>query len=300
MKFSIITPTYNRADLIGRAIDSVIKQTYTNWEIIVIDDGSTDNTKEIIKTYLTDKRVRFITYPENRGVNHARNAGIDVATGSIIALLDSDDLLVEQALEKAKEFIETYPDYDIYFLGTKDQKTGKEMFQIPYNGFHPTYKQLIVSNEIRGEFWGVFKRHVFEKYKYIDELNGFEGITYLQMAKTYKLVCSTKALYVISDDAKKSLSRRKTLRSEIKRWENIKRGNTKKLSIFGDDLKKYNMRGYAGYTETLAVLGKAAILTGERKNGFKYTLESLKYNPFELRAWRNILLLVAQSIGALK
>ncbi|MGC9027254.1 MAG: glycosyltransferase family 2 protein [bacterium] len=232
----IIIPTYNRANLIGRAIDSIIKQTYTNWEIIVIDDGSTDTTKVIMDEYLKDSRIKFISYPENKGVNHARNVGIERATGDVIALLDSDDLLLENALKMAKDFIETYLDYDIFFFGTMDEKTWKRMFKIPYDGFSPSYKETMSSKKIRGEFWGVFKSYVFKKYKYFDGLNGFEGVVYLQMFRMYKLVCSKQVLRIYGN-VEQSLTRPIPTKTDKKRWDNIKQGNKIKLSILGDDLK---------------------------------------------------------------
>ena len=88
---SVIIPTFNRAHLIGRAIKSVLNQTYQDFEIIVIDDGSTDNTGEIIRSF-TDKRIKYIKkYKKNKGISVARNIGIKVARGKYIALLDSDD-----------------------------------------------------------------------------------------------------------------------------------------------------------------------------------------------------------------
>ena len=69
---SIIIPTYNRARVLPRAIDSVLKQTYENWELIIIDDGSTDNTQEILQSY-HDHRLRYIQHEKNKGVTAAKN-----------------------------------------------------------------------------------------------------------------------------------------------------------------------------------------------------------------------------------
>ena len=85
---SIIIPTYNRARYLTKAIDSVLAQTYTNYEIIVVDDGSTDNTKEVLEPYMD--RITYL-YQENTGVSAARNTGIRAARGKWIAFLDSDD-----------------------------------------------------------------------------------------------------------------------------------------------------------------------------------------------------------------
>jgi glycosyltransferase involved in cell wall biosynthesis len=87
-RVSVIVPSYNREKLVVKAIDSVLRQKYTDYELIVVDDGSTDNTKEILKNY--GKRVEYI-YQDNAGVSSARNAGIARARGEWIAFLDSDD-----------------------------------------------------------------------------------------------------------------------------------------------------------------------------------------------------------------
>ena len=87
--FSIIITTYNRANLISRSIESILDQTYTNWELIVVDDGSTDNTKEVISSY-RDTRIKYF-YKENEERSIARNFGIDKAKGQYLCFLDDDD-----------------------------------------------------------------------------------------------------------------------------------------------------------------------------------------------------------------
>lgn len=95
---SIIIPTYNRANVIKRAIDSVLRQTYNSYEIIVVDDGSTDETGLLIAD-IQDARIRYIALEENRGVAHARNVGIQEARYDYIAFLDSDDEWLPDKLE---------------------------------------------------------------------------------------------------------------------------------------------------------------------------------------------------------
>lgn len=101
--FSIIIPTYNRANFICTAIESVIGQTYKNWELIIVDDGSTDNTKEIISSYNND-RIRYI-YQENQERSIARNNGINNARGEYICFLDSDDYFLDNHLTLISEHI---------------------------------------------------------------------------------------------------------------------------------------------------------------------------------------------------
>ena len=95
---SVILPTYNRAEFISAALDSLFAQTYQNWECIIIDDGSTDDTVEVLKAY-EDPRMVYL-YQDNQGVSAARNIGISQCKGDMIALLDSDDEWLPKKLEK--------------------------------------------------------------------------------------------------------------------------------------------------------------------------------------------------------
>jgi len=87
---SVIIPAYNRANIVRETVDSVLRQTYAQFEVIVVDDGSTDNTREVLATY-RDPRVRYF-YKTNGGLSSARNFGLSAATGEYIAFLDSDDV----------------------------------------------------------------------------------------------------------------------------------------------------------------------------------------------------------------
>lgn len=94
---SIVTPTFNRGYILGRTIESVTRQTYPNWEHIVVDDGSTDNTSQLISSF-KDPRIRYIVQ-ENKGPSAARNRALDVAKGDWIAYIDSDNELFTNYLE---------------------------------------------------------------------------------------------------------------------------------------------------------------------------------------------------------
>ncbi|WKK67349.1 glycosyltransferase family 2 protein [Lutimonas zeaxanthinifaciens] len=98
---SVIIPTYNRAHLIGETLESIMNQTYENWECIVVDDGSTDNTKEVMKKYCSlDKRIKYFPRPTNRpkGGNGSRNYGFEISSGEFINWFDSDDLMHKDKL----------------------------------------------------------------------------------------------------------------------------------------------------------------------------------------------------------
>ncbi len=87
---SIIIPTYNRAHFIHRAIESVLNQTYEDWELIIVDDGSTDNTETVVHEFSCDQRIKYLQKKKS-GATHSRNVGVEKSTGDFITFLDSDD-----------------------------------------------------------------------------------------------------------------------------------------------------------------------------------------------------------------
>jgi glycosyltransferase involved in cell wall biosynthesis len=105
---SIIIPCYNRADIVSETVDSVLAQKYERFEMIIIDDGSTDNTREVISSY-SDSRIRYF-YQANGGLSAARNAGLNAAKGEFIAFLDSDDLWHDWKLSAQLEIFRRHPE----------------------------------------------------------------------------------------------------------------------------------------------------------------------------------------------
>ena len=105
---SVIVPTYNYAQFIGDAIESVINQTWQTWEMLIIDDGSTDNTKSVVQSYVSkDCRITYFAIAQNSGrVAVARNYGISKSKGKYIAFLDSDDWWKPNKIEKQIELLE--------------------------------------------------------------------------------------------------------------------------------------------------------------------------------------------------
>jgi glycosyltransferase involved in cell wall biosynthesis len=105
---SVIIPTYNRAAKVAKAVSSVLEQTFRDFELIVVDDGSTDPTRSVLQPFGT--RIRFLLHEENRGVSAARNTGIRASQGPLIAFLDSDDYWLPEKLEKQVGFFRLHPD----------------------------------------------------------------------------------------------------------------------------------------------------------------------------------------------
>ena len=141
-KVSIVTPTHNCGKFIGETIESAIKQSYKNWEMIIVDDCSTDNTKEVVDIYSDmDNRIKYHLLEVNSGAAVARTKAMELATGNYIAFLDSDDLWTVDKLEKQLSFMEnneyafTCTAYEqIDELGTDLNKIIKTKTKTDYNG----------------------------------------------------------------------------------------------------------------------------------------------------------------------
>lgn len=125
---SIITPSYNTGRYIAETINSVQKQTYKNWELIIVDDCSTDNTDKVVQPFLNDKRIKYIKNTHNSGAAISRNTALQYANGEYIAFLDSDDIWDRNKLKAQIEFMMrngyyfTYSTYELIDEGSKSLK----------------------------------------------------------------------------------------------------------------------------------------------------------------------------------
>jgi len=146
---SIISPSYNSSKFISASIESVLNQTYNNWELIIIDDLSTDNSNKIIEKYTKrDNRIKLIKLKKNTGPATARNIGIKEANRRYIAFLDSDDMWLSNKLEKQISFMkdnDVYLCYSSYYI-IDENKNIKSIFNIPK--IKIDYNDLLKSNII--------------------------------------------------------------------------------------------------------------------------------------------------------
>ncbi len=205
-RFSVIIPVYNRERFIARAIESVLAQTYRDFELIVVDDGSTDSTPEIVARY----PVRLLRQ-ENRGVSAARNRGIAAARGEIIAFLDSDDAWKARKLEVQAAYFESHPECKIHqtdeiwirngtFLN-KHKKHQKKSGHIFYDSLHLCLispSAVAIRRELFDEV-GVFREDfpVCEDYE-----------LWLRITKHYEVCYSPEPLVVKYGGHDDQLSRR--------------------------------------------------------------------------------------------
>ena len=211
--FSIIVPTYNRGYILPNTIKSVLNQNFSNWELIIVDDGSTDNTPQVVKSFLTDDRISYIRLSKNRGVNYARNIGISKAKGKYIVPLDSDNQLLENALEIIYQEFEKIQ-HPLIFFRIKTL-SGKKLYE-PFEGFL-NFKNFLCE-KVKGEFFPVVERELLLKFPYEENLNGGEGITWKKIVKYLgKIYFSPKEVLLYNDLLEDRLSNRKKNLKRIKK-----------------------------------------------------------------------------------
>lgn len=183
---SIITPVYNAERFIVETIKSVQRQTYDNWEMILVDDVSSDNSEKIIKEFQEkDKRIKYIKLKENSGAAVARNKAIEKSKGRYIAFLDSDDLWKCEKLQKQIQFMKendygfTFTSYELMKEdGTKLDKVVKVPNKIDYNG--------LLKNTIIGCLTVIVDREKIGDFRMPLIRKGQDTATWLKILKTYK------------------------------------------------------------------------------------------------------------------
>jgi len=133
-KVSVIIPTYNRADVIARSIRSVLAQTYQDFELIVVDDGSSDGTPQAVEAF-EDRRIKLVRHSVNKGAGGARNTGIGVARGEYVAFQDSDDEWLPHKLERQMQIFEALPpEVGVVYsdMWKIDERGTKKYFAAPH------------------------------------------------------------------------------------------------------------------------------------------------------------------------
>lgn len=164
---SIVIPVYNAEKYIEETLKSVYAQTYTNFEVLLINDGSTDCSVSIISKYTKkDERFVLINLCKNKGVSNARNVGIDRAKGEYIAFLDSDDLWYKEKLEKQVAFM-LQNDYDFSSTSYNMINDNKDYLKTIKPDFELTYLDLLHGNQIAC-FTVMIKKDLIKQYKFMN------------------------------------------------------------------------------------------------------------------------------------
>ena len=212
-RFSIIVPLYNKAPYVRNALDSIVSQTFKDWECVIIDDGSTDGSADIVREYvctlqISDCKLQIISQ-KNSGVAAARNNGVAASHGEYVCFLDADDWWEPTFLEEMDKLITDYPDAGIYVSNYIYYKPGKTHVALSLPRGYMDYPKAYYEGSAMPVWTGAtcMPRKVF------DEMGGFPmgiklGEDFLLWAKTalhYPVVCSEKPLAYYNNDVPASL-----------------------------------------------------------------------------------------------
>ena len=196
-KISVIIPVYGVEKYIRKCLESVVNQTYKNLEIIVVNDGTKDNSMEIVKEYLFDKRIKIIN-KENGGISSARNAGLEIATGDYISFVDSDDYLEKDLYSK---IIERIKDEDVIIFESRhiDALTQKVLEKMKKNINleeikllkNRKYEGIEYYFELSAVVWDkIYRRNFIKDYN----LKFIEGILYEDLPWSYEVYLLAKKI----------------------------------------------------------------------------------------------------------
>jgi glycosyltransferase involved in cell wall biosynthesis len=165
-RFSVVIPTYNRAELLIKTLKSVLEQTYTDFEVIVVDNCSIDNTSDVIQPYLASGKVQYIRHDKNYERAVSRNTGMENARGEFLTFLDSDDIAKPNNLELADAFIRANPKYKIFHnLYELVDDSGNLVYRNKFPSLKRVYWHIIQGNFL--SCIGVFiSREIYQTYKF--------------------------------------------------------------------------------------------------------------------------------------
>jgi glycosyltransferase involved in cell wall biosynthesis len=290
--FSVVITTYNRARIVRRCLDSCLAQTFTDFEVIVVDDGSSDDTVAVLEEY-SDPRLRVIAHEHNRGINPARFTGASAARGEWVVVVDSDDELLEGALEGLRERIATLPQGVQVLRSSQlhddDQITPAFVPDGPYG-----YEGRIRWAEAEGgqDAARCLHRSVFASSPYIDGHRGaMETLFELNLAENETSVCVEDVFTRVHSDAPDSWLRNGASASLIPRLRReapdmLWMAETT-LARHGAALERY---GPGQMVTVLRIASTQAFLLGQRRKGAAYGLRALRRRPLDAPAWITLFL----------
>ncbi len=277
--FSVVIPAYNASKFIKNALDSVRTQTFSDYEIIVVNDGSIDDTLKVIKDYFSKFPIlkHKIINQQNKGIGAARNAGIKVAEGEYIAFLDADDRWFREKLATVKKFFDENSDLDLVCHDEFLVKNGKVIKTLRYGPYN-TYRDLLFRGNCISTSATVVKRQKILKAGLFSENLDFNGVEdyelWLRLSKLCKMAYLHKVLGEYNVHAAGITS-------------NIKRHKQNALNVIEHHFEQWPKKSF--YYKYLIRRRKASILVGgayayfkrgNLSNGMRYLARSLWFDPF--------------------
>jgi hypothetical protein len=290
--FSVVVTTYNREEIIQRAVDSALAQSFPDLEVVVVDDASTDGTVALVESY-EDPRVRVVAHAENRGINPARRTGADASRGRWVVMTDSDWELIPDALQRLHEAIGRLPD-DVRVVRFRlrwDDGSVTPRF-VPPGPFGYEGRIRWAEEEGGNDAGRCIAVPVFETTPYhADRRGAIESLYELDLAKAERTLCLDEVLGLEHSDAPNSWLRTTSAAELMPRlrqeapdllWmaETI-------LARHGPALRRWGPKQYANMQRVASV---QAFLLGRRRLGLHYGVAALRSRPFSPLAWTTLIL----------
>jgi len=281
MLISIITPTYNREAFLPAAIESVLAQSYKEFELIIVDDGSTDNSRELINAYADkDPRVKYL-YQENQRQSVARNYALSIAKGDFICFLDSDNYWPHDKLEKSLKAFEQHPEADIVYGDciTIDEQ-GNELHRNNMRRYSGSIAALLLKDNF------VSMNTTMTRRKCFNEMGGMSGKR--RVADDYDLWLKFSARYRFQY-IPEFLAYYRVMENQISSNKKLRFETNEKiildfLAAFPDAVSKYEKKAGLTAFYTRKARHYAA---SDKKEAYKAIRIALGINPFSLGVWRS-------------
>lgn len=277
---SILIPAYNVEKYIERSLESALNQTYKNIEVVVVDDGSTDGTAEIIKKYQSDRRVKYV-YQNNKGLASARNTAMKNAEGEYFAMLDADDVFLPEKIEYQIRYLEANKDCDIcysdlwLFYENKPDQLVKTSYKF-YSG-SDVFPQLLKRSFIN-TLTVMLRRsavnkfgYLNEKYRYAEDLEYFLRLSYA--GAKFCFLNEKLAKFCIRQVGHHQSGFESDLNNKLSTLQIYEELSQK---MTDEERDKYNMKRHIGFWQMKCAL--VYLINKNKKESLKYFLKSAKTN----------------------
>jgi len=280
--FSVVTITYNRAHLIGETIQSVLNQTYQNFEHIIIDDGSTDNTEQVINSF-DDKRIKYFKYKKNGLRSFLRNEGVKKSNGKFVSILDSDDIWREDKLQLVKDILIKNKKlaFIIHNVSFVENNINQNIGYLNYkNDFNKNILNDLFSDTILAYPIYTFRKKLMENIGYFDEnmIDGQQDF-YLRVASKFNIFFIAQNLTFMK-------------KHEGNISKNIRISALTNYLISIKKLKKANLISKVTFKRMKSIiyfkLGYSFKKLNNKKESKKYFLKGFKINPLSYNSLKSI------------
>lgn len=276
---SVVVPTYNRADVLPKTVDSIINQNFSDWEIIIVDDCSTDNTNSLVKEKYNDSRIKYIKLENNSGVHVARNRGLEESKGDLILFLDSDDTVYPNMMEIFYEIFQAKPDIGVVSAANMTDTGELTGLDVPQSRIIE-FREVLCGEHQRPLKMGIImmRRSVIGDIRFVEQ--NLDFIFYRRVIKHTKFYYINEPLGTyhvqlssLGEKAKDSLTfkrRKANANLSIRRAREL----DKFLEEFKDDFFEHCPYRYGKYAYGAAV---GLLLDGQKKKAINYAWRSYRY-----------------------